>query len=661
MICLVGNARRYGSNHLSFVLLVTVVAWCPELLFADSINSPNITMNVDTNRSSGNGAGNVAVTVNTITVAETTLAEYSSGAGRSFSIAVQPGYQFDSSSPISAVSTTMGFNGLGVNTAATLTPSGSEDEVLTFNLTSGTSTSTQDILRITGIKLKIASVAGAAGPAQSTMSVTTSAAGGAFVAQSIVAASIQRGVADRLVFAVQPGSNEAGVSLLPSVKLVDFGGNLIQNDDRTISLSLGENPGSTSLQGTLSLDMEGGIAEWTDTEALRVNTSANDYTLLAEQGGDALQSDDQVESDPFSISVGDPGGLEITTQPTDVEAEEDILFAVQVVDEFGNPTNTSGVSVTIDSAANPLGWPLLVDTSLTKTTENGVVEWGEDDNLRILKAVTDYSLSASGLGTPVESDLFDVNPGSAALLRFTSHPETTSVDEPFDPSVSVEVTDRFSNRVDTSEPVGLEIADTDCGASLTGENEPAESGEATFSSLSVGDSCDDISFVASAQSNGIVGALSDSFDVKAANSFPVSIRSLKLKPKKFFRFAAGGTFTLSKKPIDDPRKKGANLIVTGSEDTIRIPLPKRGWSRPRRGVFVFKGRSCQSIVVKRNSVVAQCRTRLASLELPEDEVSVVLSLGKGTEEFCGVCGGTTEGDETKIFKRSDCEAPEFCS
>ena len=146
---------------------------------ADSINTPNITMNVDTNRSTGPGAGGVAVAVNTITIAETNVNEYSSGATNAIRFVVRPGFQFDPTSNVTAQSATIGFNGAGVNAVATITPSGAADEVVTFSLTSGT-TGGQDIIRINGIKLKILSAVGAVGPAQATLRVTTSTAGGAY-------------------------------------------------------------------------------------------------------------------------------------------------------------------------------------------------------------------------------------------------------------------------------------------------------------------------------------------------------------------------------------------------------------------------------------------------------------------------------------------------
>ncbi|MFN0134612.1 MAG: hypothetical protein ACKVS9_00675, partial [Phycisphaerae bacterium] len=130
-------ATRRRTRPLSLLQVVArtiAVAVMSGAALADSVNSPNITLNVDTNRATGNGAGNVAITINTITVAETTLPEYSSGSGKVITIKARPGFQFDPTSNVTVQSATIGFNNGGINAVATVTPTGAADEVLTFAL-----------------------------------------------------------------------------------------------------------------------------------------------------------------------------------------------------------------------------------------------------------------------------------------------------------------------------------------------------------------------------------------------------------------------------------------------------------------------------------------------------------------------------------------------
>ncbi|MBI5762887.1 MAG: hypothetical protein HZA51_05100 [Planctomycetes bacterium] len=482
---------------------------------ADSVNSPNITLNVDTNRATatGAGAGNTSIVINTITIAETMLPEYSSGAGKAISIKARPGFQFDPTSNVTAQSATIGFNGGGLNAVATVVPSGAADEVITFSLTSGTNTAVQDIIRINGIRIRILSAAGAAGPAQTTLQLTTSTAGGAFTNQSIVAANIQKGNPDHLVFVAQPGTNQAGADLLPSVKIVDFGGNLLTDIVRPISLAIQTNPGAATLNGTTSRNSAAGLATWVDADNLNITVAATGYTLRATNTGDAFLTGNTVDSEPFDILAGAANHLLITQQPVNTAAGDDILIAVSVFDAMDNLVTMTPTDVSIEAAINPGGWPLLSANGLTKATVNGVATWAAADDLRITKAVADYRLAASGVGSPVFSDLFDITPGTATMLQFVQQPTNTAQNAFIDPPVTVEVTDIFSNRTDTAVDIQLALATAPCGGTLTGGAATSAAGLATFGTLGSDTACDGNGLDASA--TGFVGASSDLFNVTA--------------------------------------------------------------------------------------------------------------------------------------------------
>lgn len=500
-----------SSTIAKFSLAAALVAVSGTPVWADSVNSPNITLNVDTNRSTGNGAGNVALTINTITIAEITLPEYSSGAGKAITFKVKPGYQFDPSSNVTAQSATIGLNGAAVNATASVTPTGGADEEITFNLTSGTNTAVQDIIRFNGFKLKILSAAGAAGPAQTTMLVTTSTAGGAFNNQGIVAANIAKGAPDRLVFSAQPGDAQSGDELLPAVTMIDFGGNIITNDNRTIALSLQDNPGAATLNGTLERDTAQGVATWQGGDNLNIATASSGYTLLASHDGAAFLSFDTVESEAFEITAGTPDRLVITKQPVDAAAGGDILVDVTVLDAADNPV--SGVSVTLNAAVNPGGWPLLVGSSLTKTTVGGVASWSAADDLRINAATTGYRLIASGAGDPVVTDLFDITAGAPSLLAFVQAPTDTDEDEAIDPAVSVEVIDAFGNRTNTDGTVRMTLSES-CSGGLANASAEAVDGLATFTGLTVDAPCEGAVLSASLEEAvGVAGVASDPFDI----------------------------------------------------------------------------------------------------------------------------------------------------
>lgn len=483
------------------------------LVLADQVNSPNITLNVDTNRNGGNGAGNVSVVINTITIAETTLPEYSSGAGKAITIQAKPGYQFDPASSVTAQSATIGINGGGINVAATVVPSGAANETVTFNFTSGTNVNVQDIIRINGIRVRIISAAGAAGPAQTTLALTTSTAGGAFTNQGMVAANITKGAPNSLVFEAQPGSTQAGADLLPAVKIVDFGGNLITNDARNITLAIQSNPSAGTLSGTAARDTSNGVATWLDADNLSINAAGDGYTLRASHSGANFLTSDTVDSDPFNIVAGAPDHLVITKQPVNTAAGEDILIDVTVQDSFNNVVVNSTENVSIEAASNPGGWPLLTSSSLTKPFVLGVASWSAADDLRINKAVVGYRLAASGVGQTVFSDSFDIVPADPASLRFVQQPTTTLEDAIMAPPVTVQILDAFDNLTTSTATVDVALVTNPCGSILTGGSVAAVAGVATFDALIFDRGCS--GNVLEVSSGGLVRASSDAFTITA--------------------------------------------------------------------------------------------------------------------------------------------------
>jgi hypothetical protein len=486
----------------------------PSTARADSVNSPNITMNVDNNRAvdSGNGAGNISVVINTITIAETNVNEYASTAGKAISVKVRPGFQFDPTSNVTCQSATIGFNGAAVNVIASLTPTGAADETLTFNFTSGT-TGGQDILRINGIKLRIISAVGAAGPAQTTMTITTSTAGGAFTNQGIVAATITKGAADRLAFSTQPGSNLAGQFLLPAVKIVDFGGNIITdvNQTRTITLAIQANPGGAALLGTVQSDTVNGIAAWVAADDLRINTAASGYTLRASHSGANFLTSQLADSAGFDITATAPNKLMITKQPVNTAAGEDILIDVSVLDSFDNLVLASPVQVSLDSADNPGGWPLLTASSLTKITANGVASWSASDDLRITAAVADYRLVASGLNAPAQTNFFNITPAAPSALRFVQQPTNVAQNAAVNPAITVEIVDAFNNRTDSNAAVQLTLFTAPCGGTVSGATANAVNGLATFAALTGDTAC--TGNVLEASSGVLIRVSSDLFNI----------------------------------------------------------------------------------------------------------------------------------------------------
>ncbi|MFN0137773.1 MAG: hypothetical protein ACKVS9_16835, partial [Phycisphaerae bacterium] len=302
--------------------------------------------------------------------------------------------------------------------------------------------------------------------------------------------------------------------ILPAVTIVDFGGNIITNSDRTITLNLQTNPGSATLAGINAKVSSSGVARWEAGDNLNIVTAATGYTLRALQNGAALLTSDTADSEPFDILAGPPDSMQITLQPASTTAGGDILINVSVFDAASNLVTTPSVDITLDPAVNPGGWPLLVASSLTKPTVGGVASWAAADDLRINKAVVGYRLAASGVGQTIFTNLFDITPATPALLAFVQQPSNATEDVAINSAITVEVTDAFANRTDSAVAIQLAVAADGCSGVVGNGTATSAAGLATFAGVTIDTPCAAATLAAS--SSGLVGALSDTFVIAAA-------------------------------------------------------------------------------------------------------------------------------------------------
>lgn len=125
---------------------------------------------------------------------------------------------------------------------------------------------------------------------------TLVATSGTLASATSNAFDITAGPATQLSFSTQPGSAVAGSPLSPQpvVQVLDAQGNLVSSYTGAISLALGNNPGSGTLNGTLTVNAVNGIATFT---GLSVSKAGIGYTLRATASGltDAT-------SQPFDIT-----------------------------------------------------------------------------------------------------------------------------------------------------------------------------------------------------------------------------------------------------------------------------------------------------------------------------------------------------------------------
>ena len=203
--------------------------------------------------------------------------------------------------------------------------------------------------------------------------------------------------------------------------------------------------------------------------------------------------------------------LAFTVQPTTVTAGNAISPAVRVTarDAAGNPASGFTGAITLALGANPSGGTLS-----GTTTVNAVSGVATFSNLRITRAGSGYSLSATASGlTGATSATFSVTAASASALFFTVQPSNTETGTSITPAVRVTARDVYGNTATSfGGSMTMAIANNPGGGTLSGTRTvTAASGVGTFSDLKIDRAGDGYTLAVSA--SGLTGAQSAPFNV----------------------------------------------------------------------------------------------------------------------------------------------------
>ncbi len=212
--------------------------------------------------------------------------------------------------------------------------------------------------------------------------------------------NVSAGPPTQLGFVVQPSNATAGQSIAPSVQVAvqDPSGNTVTGATDAVTISIANNPGGSTLGGTVTRNAVNGIATFNDLSLDRVGTG---YTLSA-----AAANLTSATSGAFNITFGAPSGLAFTVQPSNAAANTIIAPAIQVavVDAFGNLVTSATNSVSIAIAMNPAGGVLA--GTLTRNAVSGTAVF---DNLSIDRIGNGYTLTTTSPGLAGNtSQVFDV-------------------------------------------------------------------------------------------------------------------------------------------------------------------------------------------------------------------------------------------------------------
>src|SRR5207245_1555402 len=194
------------------------------------------------------------------------------------------------------------------------------------------------------------------------------------------------GTATQLAFTVQPANTVAGAVIGPAVQVtaLDAAGNPVPGYSGNVTVTLGNNPGGSTLGGTTAVATVNGVASFSTLTLDKTGTGS------APPASPRLAS--FLTRRSFDLTPGTATQLAFTVQPANTVAGALISPAVQAtaLDPVGNPVPGFTGNVTVVLSSNPGGSTLSGTT--TVATVNGVASFS---TLTLDKTGTSYALTAT--------------------------------------------------------------------------------------------------------------------------------------------------------------------------------------------------------------------------------------------------------------------------
>jgi subtilisin family serine protease len=345
-----------------------------------------------------------------------------------------------------------------------------------------------------------------AGPQQATATLP-----GAAGSPLPFSATANPGTPSVLAFATQPGATAAGSAISPAVRVAieDALGTAVPSAAGPVTLAFGANPGGAALAGTAQATPINGVATFSN---LHIDKTGSGYTLVASAAGLASGT-----STPFAITPAGGPRLSFTVQPGAATAGTAFAPAVQVTarDSLDNPFTTFTGDVSLVIGTNPRGGAL--SGTVTVPAVLGVATFTD---LSIDRSGSGYSLTATAPGAATGgSAVFDVAPGAASHLVFTTPPSSPFQGSAITPAVAVTALDALGNTATGfTGTVAVTIAANPTGGALSGTTSAAAvAGVATFADLRI-DSAG-AGYTLAATASGLSPAASVPFQVVQVSQF----------------------------------------------------------------------------------------------------------------------------------------------
>ena len=255
--------------------------------------------------------------------------------------------------------------------------------------------------------------------------------------QTSSAFNITPGALDHISYSVQPSNAGATASNSPAIKVEfrDANENLVSST-ANVTLAINNNPGTSTLSGTLIQAAVAGVATFSDISLDKVGTA---YTLDASTSGQTT-----ITSSAFNITGGAIDHISFNVQPTNTAAAVSVSPSITV--EFrdaGDNLVTSTANITLSINNNP-GTSTLSGT-LIQAAVGGVATFND---ISLNKVGTGYTLDADTSGqTTVTSAAFNIVAGAVDHISYSVQPSNAAAAVSNSPAIKVEFRDAGDNLV----------------------------------------------------------------------------------------------------------------------------------------------------------------------------------------------------------------------
>ena len=320
------------------------------------------------------------------------------------------------------------------------------------------------------------------------------------------------------VFTAQPGTSQqiAGAAVTPAVvaELRNASNAVVTSFNGSATLTLGANPGGSTLGGTATVTAVNGVATF---PGLSLNKAGVGYTLAVNSTGAGAGT-----TTPFSVTAGAASVLSIASgsaQSGAVSAALSQPVVALVTDGNGNPK--AGVSVTFAVTAG--GGSVSLATSNTDTAGHASTTW----TLGTLVGTQTLSAASTGL-TTVPASATGISTSTALAWVFTGQPAASQVAGVVITPALVAELRNASNAVVTSfnGSATLTLGANPGGSTLGGTDtvyNSAVNGVATFSAVTLDKA--NLGYTVVVSSVGATSATSSAFDITAAAAANLSLQS----------------------------------------------------------------------------------------------------------------------------------------